>query len=333
MKNKNRKAILFSLTVLPFLSSSLMAETLQQVIQETLLTNPRVLASESEKLAREQQLQEAQGGYYPSVDITAAAGKEYSRNPATVSTYGDDDFYDLSRKESAITLRQNVFKGFETRSQVDQQQARVEAAGHLLANDRDEIALRTSQVYLDVIRQREILRLAQANLNKHQSIFNKVQQRSKSGVGRSSDLEQARGRLSLARSNLAAAQANLFDAEANYMRVVGKAVPEKMETPQTVQHALPADLEMALNSAHQTNPLLASASAEVKAATAVRDGSRSTYYPQFDLVLSRAWNENLDGIEAEDDEYYAMLQMRWNIFNGGSDSARKRASAHLLNRR
>ena len=185
MKKNKQKVLLVSLTLLPFLSSPVMGESLKQVVQETLSTNPRILASESEKLAREQQLKQANGGYYPSIDITAGTGKEYSKNPATISATSSNDFYDLDRKETAITLRQNLFNGFETSRQVDQQQARVKAAEHKLASDRDEITLRTSQVYLNVIRKREILTLAQKNLNKHQGIFNKVQQRSKSGVGRS----------------------------------------------------------------------------------------------------------------------------------------------------
>ena len=160
MKKNKQKVLLVSLTLLPFLSSPVMGESLKQVVQETLSTNPRILASESEKLAREQQLKQANGGYYPSIDITAGTGKEYSKNPATVGTYGDD-FHDLDRKETAITLRQNLFNGFETSRQVDQQQARVKAAEHKLASDRDEITLRTSQVYLNVIRKREILTLAQ----------------------------------------------------------------------------------------------------------------------------------------------------------------------------
>jgi len=329
MKKNNHKMLLMSLTLFPFLLSPAMSETLGQVVQETLSSNPQVLASENEKLAREQQLKQARGGYYPSIDITAGAGTEHSKNPATVSKYGDNDFHELTRSESAITLRQNLFSGFDTSSQVDQQQARVKAAEHMLASSRDEISLRTSQVYLDVIRKREILTLAKKNLSKHQVIFNKVQQRSKSGVGRSSDLDQARGRLSLARSNLAASKANLFASEANYMRVVGKAVPAQMQKPNAVDEALPSNIDIALTNARQTNPLIASASAEVTAATAIRDGSKSGYYPKLDLVLSSAWNENLDGIEAKDEEKYAMLQLRWNVFNGGSDSARNSEKAHL----
>ena len=325
MKKNNQKMLLMSLTIFPFLSSPVMGESLEQVIQETLSSNPQVLASENEKLARQEQLNQARGGNYPSIDLTAGVGQERSKNTATPGT----DFYKLDRKETAITLRQNLFSGFETTSQVDQQQARVTAAENMLASSRDEISLRTSQVYLDVIRKREILSLAQKNISTHQAIFNKVQQRSKSGVGRRSDLDQARGRLALARSNLAASKANLFASEANYIRVVGKAVPAQMQKPNTVDQALPANVEAALTTARQSNPLLASANSEVAAAVAMRDGSKSGNYPKLDLVVSSAWNENLDGVEAKDEEQYAMLQLRWNIFNGGADSARNSEKAHL----
>ena len=321
MKINNQKTLLMSLTLLPFLSSPVMSETLEQVVQETLSSNPQVLASENEKLAREQQLKQASAGNYPSIDLTAGAGQETTKNVA----------YDvkLDRRESAITLRQNLFSGFETSSQVDQQQARVKAAEHMLASERDEVTLRTSQVYLDVIRKREILSLAQKNISEHQTIFNKVQQRAKSGVGRRSDLDQARGRLALARSNLAASKANLFASEANYIRVVGKAVPAQMEKPQSVAQALPANVEEALTSARQSNPLIASSNSEVAAAIAMQDSSKSGNYPKLDLVASRAWNENLDGVEGKDEETYAILQLRWNIFNGGADSARNSEKAHL----
>ena len=324
MKNNKQKVLLMSLTILPFLSSPVIAETLEQVVQETLSSNPRVLASENEKLAREEQLKQASAGNYPSIDLTAGVGKETSKNAGTSQTD-----VKLDRKETAITLRQNLFSGFETSSQVDQQQARVKAAEHMLASERDEVTLRTSQVYFDVIRKREILSLAQKNLNKHQTIFNKVQQRAKSGVGRKSDRDQARGRLALARSNLSASKANLFAAEANYMRIVGKAVPAQMEKPQSVAQTLPANIEEALTTARQSNPQLASADSEVVAAIAMKDGSQSGHYPKLDLVASKAWNEDLDGVVGKDEETYVMLQLRWNIFNGGSDSASNSEKAHL----
>ena len=38
--------------------------------------------------------------------------------------------------------------------------------------------------------------------------------------------------------------------------------------------------------------------------------------------LATGNNKNLDGVKGDNDEKYAMLRMRYNLFRGGSDMAR-----------
>lgn len=68
-----------------------------------------------------------------------------------------------------------------------------------------------------------------------------------------------------------------------------------------------------------------SAGADVKAAEYQREAAKFSYYPRFDLELGYGNNKNLDGVKGDNDEKYAMLRMRYNLFRGGSDMARAQA--------
>jgi adhesin transport system outer membrane protein len=54
------------------LSACLQAETLTEVIQRTLETNPDVLITINNRRAIDQELKQAQAGYWPSVELTGA---------------------------------------------------------------------------------------------------------------------------------------------------------------------------------------------------------------------------------------------------------------------
>ncbi|MBR9885468.1 MAG: TolC family protein, partial [Oceanospirillales bacterium] len=63
---------------------------------------------------------------------------------------------------------------------------------------------------------------------------------------------------------------------------------------------------------------------------AQRDAAKSRMYPRLDLEIERRWDENLDGIEGDDEDLTAMLRLRYNLFNGGADKARIRQTEYQI---
>lgn len=330
--NKKRLWLGLSTLGVTLLSAPSWGITLEDAIKEALHSNPQVRASQSEMQARELEVDAATAEHYPSVDLSASVGREYSNNPTTRALQGNDDFYDLTRTDALLTVRQPLFKGFATVSEVDRREALHGAATHGLASDADAVAQRTAQVYLDVLRTREIVALAQQFVAAHEDVFNRIQRRSASGVGRRADLEQARGRLALAQANLIAAQANMYDAVSNYQRVVGTKPPADLSAAPDMSSRIPTSLEQALDSVAAANPDLLAAQSDVEAAQAEMRATRSRFYPELDVVLNRRWGEDLDGVEGDDEDYGAYLELSYNLFNGGGDTARQRASAYRVTR-
>ena len=165
---------------------------------------------------------------------------------------------------------------------------------------------------------------AKQYLAANERILDQIKRRSEAGVGRVADLEQAQGRVALAQSTVISAQRDLDDASSTYQRVVGVAPVPPMTRPELTAASLPADLVAAEAMALNAHPALKSSEAEVAAAQAQSKVVNGAFYPQVDLVAMQRWGRDMDGLEGVNQSNSVMLEGRYNVFNGGRDSARTR---------
>ncbi|WP_292746743.1 TolC family protein, partial [Methylophaga sp. UBA3191] len=209
-------------------SSFVQADTLQEAIHTTLKTNPDVLASISERQAVSKEIDQAQAGYFPTIDLGLGTGWESTDNPASRNR-GDGEIH-LNRDEASLNLRQMLYDGSLTKNEVERQKARTDSRAHSVYSVAENTALEATEAYLNVLRRQKLVELAQTNLESHLRTHDQITLRSERGVGRRADMDQSLGRLALAETNLMAEQSNLRDAETNYLRVVGEA-PSSLSQP------------------------------------------------------------------------------------------------------
>lgn len=327
--NKN---ILAGAVFAALMGTAVQAENLQDAIQTTIQTNPNVLAETHERLSRNQDLGQAYAGYFPTVDLTTGIGVERSDNPSTrahAATFGGGSTREFTRREAGVEVRQMLFDGFATSSEVDRQKARINAQAYRVFGVSEATALRASEVYLDVLRYQKLVELAQENYDAHVKVQDQIKKRVDSGFGRGSDLDQSTGRFALAESNLLVEKSNLRDAQSNYQRVVG-ALPGALIQPQPNQ-MLPASLDEAIELALANHPVLKSAEADVDATYAQREAAKSAYYPRLHLEGGYTAHENLDGQDGTNRDDLLMLRLRYNLSNGGRDHARIQQTASQMN--
>ncbi len=301
-------------------------QSLKEAVEQTLQTNPDILMDASKRLSTDEALKGARGGYLPKVDLGMGTGRERSNN---ASTLGSDRT--LTRREASLTLTQMLFDGFGVSSEVNRNRARVESAAHKVAGTSEQIGLQAIEAYLEVLRQHELVELTRHNLTAHERTLNQIKVRAESGVGRKADFEQIQARFGLAKANFTAAEANLRDAETNFLRVVGASPADLSKPNGPERNVLPKSMDEAVQMAFDNNPTLKSANADVEAADAQNNAAKSFMYPRFDLELGATQNEDTDGVLGGNDEQYAMLRMRYNLFKGGSDNARVNETAQLAN--
>ncbi|MCQ4349099.1 TolC family outer membrane protein [Pseudomonas stutzeri] len=310
------------------ISLSAYGQTLSEAMQSALAAHPEIQAGIHARLSVEEQMKAAKGGYLPQVDLLAGYGREQTDSPATRGNTHDKET--LTRGESSLRLQQMLFDGFATRGEVGRQRATVNARAYELLGSAEQTALRVAEVYLDVLRREALVRLAEDNLRSHERIYDQIRLRSQRGVGRMADLDQAEARLAQARNNLLTEQVNLADAQVSYFSVVGRH-PAQLTPPSVPIGQLPESLQEARAELLANNPLLSSAQSDVQAAEQQYAVARSTFYPRFDAELSRSANNNMDGSTGHQNEWRAMLNMRYNLFAGGSHKADLQSKAYQVN--
>jgi len=299
------------------------AETLNSVVSAAVLSSPQVQSVMNARNAVFEEVKQAKGGYFPKIDIGAGVGWE-----KTKVFPGDDT--ELKRTEANLSLNQMLFDGFLTSSEVGRQSSRLDSVNHRLREIAEETALETARSYLEVLKRQSLLVQAENTLMTHVRIFEQIRRRSDSGVGTVASIKQAEGRLALAEVNVLSAQNNLLDAQSAYQRVTGKKVAASMEDPTIEESWIPATFEQALARAYDQHPTLKLAAADVEAARHQYESSRSLMFPTLNLEVNRTWNNNIDGVEAPNEDITAMVRMRYNLYNGGSDKARVRQTRHQI---
>lgn len=308
-----------AVAVLALTAAAVRAETATDAVRQTLRSNPDIQIEAQRRLAAGSAERQAAGGYLPRIDVSLGAGREGRNNTTTTAgqTVGQ------KRYDRTTTLTQMLFDGFATSSEVERNRARAESAAHRVAATSEQMSLKAIEVYLEVLRLQEALRLTQENLAVHLRTYDQIKLRASSGVGRKSDQDQIEARLALARANLTAAEANLDVAAINYKLVVGT-MPGQLERPDAPEPSLlPRDANEAVAIAIANNRLLLSAKADVDAAGAQHRTAKAALAPRLDLELGVQNNDTVTASDApRDDNRYAMLRLRFTAFKGGSDSAR-----------
>jgi adhesin transport system outer membrane protein len=300
-------------------SGSAQAESLSEAVQEALATNPVVKAEFHDLLARRQEVVQAKSGYLPRLDYMEAIGVEENYNPDSSST----------PREHVLSLRQNLFQGFATDNEVKRQQSRVDSATYRLHAMAEGTALKTAKAYLDVLRHLELQMLASENLTIHEQIFDQVKLRSESGVGKRANQTHVQGRLALAKSNAVVTEINLLDAKTNYQAVVGH-FPDKLTQPRSFAKYLPATVEEAQKLAVDAHPTLMSAQADLVARKAQDEVAKSAFWPVVDVEVDKRWRDEFDDRDYWEDDLAATLRVRFNLYHGGRDKARKMETTELL---
>ncbi|MDH3807639.1 MAG: TolC family protein, partial [Desulfuromonadales bacterium] len=197
---------------------------LADTVTTALEYSPRLQVLEANQEAIGYERDRAWGGYLPQVDVAFGYGIEAHSDPFTRAQGNEHNFYD--RLEGSIRLSQLLYDGKETRSLVEIEEAKLVSAGYRTFDNAEAIALDAIIAHMEVFRQRELVGLAEKNVNDHLEILDKLEERQEGGAGSIADVDQTQARLARAYASLAETQAGLKSAEANYQRFVGKLAGE-----------------------------------------------------------------------------------------------------------
>lgn len=295
------------------------AMELVPTLEDAIVHNPQYREQVKAHQGIAADLNGAEGSWYPTIDLSAGIGLEETNRPG-------QNAISLTRKEASISLTENVFEGFRTESEIERQQARMDAAAFISEATANQIALSMSEAYINLVKEQELLRLEEENQKTHERIHDQITQRSEAGIGNQVEVDQAQARLALANSNFMAARNNYEDALGLFQRILGR-LPDNDLVKFESEFKFPATLDEATNIALLNHPTLRSSNADIAEALAQHKTAKSPFYPRVDIEIQKTIDENINGSPGINENFQAMLRMDYNLYNGGKDIAERKRTA------
>ncbi len=293
------------------------ALTLKEAMLNTVETNPIIKERLHNYSATREDVVTAKSGWLPKVDYTGTLGHEWGKRE-----FDSNGWQDYTTFENALVLTQNIFNGWSTTHQISMQKARRLAAAYNYIESVHDTGYALVSYYLEVIKNRELLKIANENIRINEEIYNKVKKLYESGLTTKSEMEKAAASLALARSNKVVQENNLKDSLYQFKYYYGIDVkPEKFVVPKPIL-PIPKSYEEGREFALKNNPTLIVQRYNIKVAQEDYREKRSRYYPKFDIRAGTFWNYNNGGKSfGHVEQRSIMAVVSYNLFNGFSDEA------------
>lgn len=314
------------------------AETLLDAINGALAFQPSVKGAYARRNSARERVKVERGGLFPKIDVRGETGYEYLDGPSTrnrsTRSPGSHRYTSLWRNSASAFATQLIFDGFQTVNLVRSARARAAQAGHRIVNTRQTVALEAIAAYLDVVRTREFVGLANRNVRAHRNILGGIIRLQRQGRTTSADIQQARARYFQATARLKSFQGELARATVRYRAVVGRTPTLGMTQPGLAM-LRPRYARMSLAEAYKVaakqNPEIKASQSEVLARRYAAKATKGLFTPRVELQVEGSIGNNLDGARGHATNVTALVVMTWNLYRGGADIARRReALANLM---
>ena len=269
----------------------------------------------------------AVGGSYTWFDDAPAFDFSFTGLPVTApELFGGDDF-----AMGSATLSVPLFTGGRISSSIAAAEARGRGAGAQLQGAEQDLRLAVAESYVEVLRARKALAVADSNVRTLESLVGDVDAMYERELVPKNELLAVQVALADARQNSLRAANGAEIAQAAYNRRLGEPLDRVVDLVEQVPgpEALPSDLVALVQLATERRTELAALGEQATAYAQLAKVERSRGLPQVSVSGGYNYLEN----QFLDDEEFAMagVGVQWALFDGGQ--SRKRAAAMERNRR
>ncbi len=302
-------------------ATPLQAQTgVDEAVVRALETNPDVQVRWHDFRSAGYATDAARGGFRPQVGVSAAYGRQRDNfitgNP-------------MNTGFAEIGLTQLLWDGGRTSANVAEFGSAELVRYFELLGTAEDTAREAMRAYLDVLRFRELVRLAEENLQTHQEVYDQIAESARAGVARTADLEQINGRLALAEANLINEESNLHDVTARYLRVIGD-LPAGQLAEVELDPDLPDNIQDVLMQAYQHSPRYHAALRNISAAESATRGQQAERMPRLNLTANY-------GVQTRDEFGFRQshtdgrigLELTYDLYTGGRNTANIRRAVAL----
>ncbi len=302
------------------------------------LSHPRMGAQAARIRGSNADLRFAESGYLPTISAFIGSGH------GTVATYSNDPTPMNSAKGSGtwrtdvgVTFKQLIFDFGATRSEVERNRALIDSEKYKLADQAEDIALRTVNAFLNLLEQGELIRLIDQTVVQQRELANIVRLNQQNGNGTKADLDHIQAKIieiEALRTDIKTAHLTAMD---EFSRLTGLR-PQQVRRPSASKAMVPATVEMALNRARANNPSMAAISAAGVALNHQLESTRAQRLPKLELQ-GEALNKHYQGARAFSNgvvDAKVLATLSFKLYDGGmleaqTDRVRANVEANAFN--
>jgi outer membrane protein, adhesin transport system len=250
------------------------------------LNHPKIQARKMESNAATQKLQFSEWQRFPGVSVqSSTAQSSFSQNGATVVT--------------TLRVEQPLWTGGRISGNIDSNKAKVAASEQAISEAEQELLLKTTNSFFNVIKFQKKIEISNQNILEHQRLLELIERRARGEVSSMSELIFAKARLDLAKSENTQFKNQLKNNIADLENYIGKPVDQLslfrsgFNLPKTEEELISKTLE--------ASPTLKRVEYEIEAAESDISVAKSSLWPQ----LSARSDQNYGGLMEGNVSYIA----------------------------
>jgi outer membrane protein len=316
-----RLALVAALTLaaLPGLAA---AQSLQELVEAARAYDATFRAAQSAAQAAAFRAAQSEALARPSAALTASAGTGYSDNPGASPVQA-------SQIAGTLQGRYPLINGSNAATMAQAKKA-LESAQVELATAEQELIIRVSQTYFDVLTAEEALKTAQASKAFITEQLASAKRNFEVGTATITDTREAQARFDLATAQELAAENDLRTKRIALDQLVGRqnVAPRPLVVPVELPAPQPADAEQWVSVADQVHPAIRRARLGLDVATLETDKARAAERPTLDAVASLGSTHTRGGLDALNRSFGTStsasvgVQLNWPLYTGGSTQNR-----------
>ncbi|PTQ07466.1 hypothetical protein CLG96_18190 [Sphingomonas oleivorans] len=299
-------------------SAKLGADPLLASVAEAVRTHPEARAAIERGRESDLGVRAARSDLYPKLDVGVDLLGSWTNRTPVGGRQQRITNQSLYRPDAYAAAEQLLFDAGSSFARIAAARYRKDATMAEAQVSATNVAVRAIAAYWEVLRLREAVKLADANVTAHAVLLERVSVRVEAGAASEGDRLRAEARTNTARSHAFLAEGALKRAEAEYEAVFG-ASPGALTWPTVTPH-LAGDVNAIINRALAASPSLQAEDATVAAARKDADAARAGFWPTISLAANARQYDVLD----RDQRLYdvgAQVVMRYRLFSGGRKSA------------
>jgi adhesin transport system outer membrane protein len=297
--------------------------SLSDAVGAAVMSHPLMGAQAAKVTGSLADVRTAQGATKPQLQVYAGSGGSYLGGYSNYPrTFGSVDVPGSSRSDAGFTLRQLVFDFGAAKADIARSKSVVDAERLRLADQAEDIALRTVNAYFNLLEQEQLI----AEINKvvadDNNFSNLVKLNERQGNGTAADVNRIRSKVIEVEALRTDIETAYRTSQDEFARLT-KLDSGKIRNPKPVPAKVPATYEAAYQGAQQSNPSLLALKATGVSFDNQLASQKAQRLPRVDIQGDGLVKHYVGGANASPGivDSRLMLMVSYKLLDGGTMAA------------